>query len=483
MANVNIIINGAVLSVPEGATVLEAAKSAGIHIPTLCYLEKLDPHASCRMCVVEIEGARTLQHACATKVREGMVVRTDTEAVRASRKLTLELLLSDHNVDCHHCLRIGNSRCDDLDPVFCETCSFCDCVRDGFCELQALAREYKVDLLPFSQKHNVHKIDATTAIVRNPNKCVKCKRCVDICGKVQTVHNLCASGRGSGVLIGPAFGKAMSESSCIGCGRCVQVCPTGAIHALEHKDELLYYAHMDSVFSIAQVSEDAIPELERLLGRERGSVSFEQIAGSLRKMGVKYVANAELAEDIVKSKAEGLLDEAAGKGTVVISNNYAAQKFLVANYAELSDSFLFYPSANEEFGRLAKELALKKGTDAGRLKTFAVGGFGAAAVEVDDTSCVDIAINARELYRLMLSTGAEPKAARTAESCFDAERVSCGSYGRLLDKAEWNMEAELECFAVNANGRELRCAICHNLGQLRKAMEKREEFDIIRALA
>ena len=117
MANVNLTINGKALSVPAGTTILEAAKANDIYIPTLCFLKELDPHASCRMCVVEVEGARTFQHACAAKVREGMVVHTDTEAVRASRKLTLELLLSNHAVDCHHCLRIGSSRCDEDAPT------------------------------------------------------------------------------------------------------------------------------------------------------------------------------------------------------------------------------------------------------------------------------------------------------------------------------------------------------------------------------
>ena len=101
-------INGIAVEVEEGSTILQAAEKYGIHIPTLCYLKELDPRASCRMCVVEVEGARTFQHACAARVREGMVVHTDTEAVRASRKLTLELLLSNHAVDCHHCLRIGS---------------------------------------------------------------------------------------------------------------------------------------------------------------------------------------------------------------------------------------------------------------------------------------------------------------------------------------------------------------------------------------
>ena len=149
MENVNITINDRKLLIPTGSTILEAAAGAGIRIPTLCHLKDIDARANCRMCVVEVEKFRTFQPACATKVSEGMVVHTDTPAVRKSRKMTLELLLSRHAVDCHHCMRIGSSKCDDLDPKFCEMCFFCDCVRDGFCELQALSREYKVDKLPY----------------------------------------------------------------------------------------------------------------------------------------------------------------------------------------------------------------------------------------------------------------------------------------------------------------------------------------------
>ena len=119
---VKLTIDGREVLAPEGSTILEAAASVGIHIPTLCFLKEVEPHASCRMCVVEVEGARTFQHACAAKVREGMVVHTNTEAVYASRKLTLQLLLSNHAVDCHHCLRIGSSKCDDLDPRFWMCC-------------------------------------------------------------------------------------------------------------------------------------------------------------------------------------------------------------------------------------------------------------------------------------------------------------------------------------------------------------------------
>ena len=470
MANVNLTINGKALSVPAGSTILEAACANGIHIPTLCFLKELEPHASCRMCVVEVEGARTFQHACAAKVREGMVIHTDTEAVRVSRKLTLELLLSNHAVDCHHCLRIGSSRCDDLDPKFCEWCFFCDCVKDGFCELQALAREYKVDKLPFEQKHNTLPEDRSSVIVRNPNKCIKCKRCVDVCGKVQTVHNLTASGRGCEVTIGPAFGKPMAESECVGCGRCAEVCPTGAIYAAEHKDELVYYAHRDGIKTAATVSAALIPELERVLHRESGSVSLPEIVGALKKIGVDTVVDTAEAEEAARAQAETLLDKKLGQGKpVILTNSFAAKAFLEKSFPEKKDSFLFYDSALAVFGKAAGEYD----------KRFAFGPVGGDASECEKTRCVDIAVNSRELARIMIRTGAEPNPGRTANPEALGLPRSAGRYSRLLGVAAWNMDKEPECFEEGG----LRCVICRNLGQARKALAETDRYDVIRVIA
>lgn len=470
MANVNLTIDGKALSVPAGTTILEAARTNGIHIPTLCYLKELDPRASCRMCVVEVEGARTFQHACAARVREGMVVHTDTEAVRASRKLTLELLLSNHAVDCHHCLRIGSSKCDDLDPKFCEMCFYCDCVKDGFCDLQALAREYKVDVLPFAQKHNTLPIDKSSVIVRNPNKCVKCKRCVDVCGKVQTVHNLAASGRGCEVVIGPAYGKAMSDSDCIGCGRCVEVCPTGAIFAQEHKDELVYYAHRDGTKTAAMISADLLPELERVLKRESSSVRLNEIAGALKKIGVDAVYDTAELEDAARSQAETMLDECLPEGKpLILTNSFAAKAFLEKAFPDKKKSFLFYDSALAVFGRAAGDFD----------KRFAFGAVGGDAMECEKTDCVDIAVNPRELARIMIRTGSEPNPGRTAAcECLGLPKAS-GKYGTLLDKAQWNMKAEPEFFEQNG----LKCVICHNLGQARAILSGDATFDVIRVIA
>lgn len=471
MANVNVTIDGKALSVPAGTTILEAAKSSGIHIPTLCYLKELDPHASCRLCVVEVEGARTFQHSCAAKVREGMVVHTDTEAVRASRKLTLQLLLSNHAVDCHHCLRIGSSKCDDLDPRFCEMCFFCDCVKDGFCDLQALAREYKVDKLPFEQKHNTLPIDDSTVIVRNPNKCVKCKRCIDVCGKVQTVHNLAASGRGCEVSVGPAFGKAMCDSDCIGCGRCVEVCPTGAIYAAEHKDELVYYAHRDGVKTAAVVSRELLGELERVMKRAPGSVSLAEIAGALKKIGIDEVYDAADAEEAVKAQVEELLEKKLkDRKSVILTNSFAAKAFLEKNFAARKDSFLFYDSPLACFGKAKKESFDK---------LFAFGPIGSDAAECEKTGCVDVAVNPRELARIMIRTGSEPNPKRTADFAkLDGQKAS-GRFGRLLENADWNMDKEPEVFELDG----LRCVICHNLGQARRALTGDSGFDVIRVIA
>lgn len=141
--------------------------------------------------MTEVDGMRNLQPACATAVREGMHIQPMSQRVVASRKTTLELILTDHAVDCHHCLCIGSSRCDSLAPELCEMCFFYDCVRDSFCELQALAREYKVDQLPYEIEADRHRLDdSLDSVIRNANKCIKCRPCVDIRDKVQHVHNL-----------------------------------------------------------------------------------------------------------------------------------------------------------------------------------------------------------------------------------------------------------------------------------------------------
>ena len=466
MERVNLTINGKSVTAPKGSTILEAAESAGIRIPTLCFYKGLEPGAGCGLCEVEAEDFQTPLRACAFKVREGMVIRTDTDALQAGRKLRLQKLLSRHPVDCDHCLRIGSSKWADFDPKFCETCFFCDCVREGFCELQALAHAYGIDVLPFEIIPGDQPLDATTAIVRNPNKCIDCRRCVKVCNQVQTVNNLKAVKDGVALV----SGATMAESDCVGCGRCVQVCPTGALFAREHKDELVCYAHRDGVRTAAAVSAALIPELERVLHLAPGSVTLGEIVGALKKIGVDTVFDTAEAEDAARAQAEKLLDEKLGQGKpVILTNSFAARAFLEKNYPDKQDSFLFYDSALAVFGRAAGDYD----------KRFAFGPVGGDAAECEKTRCVDIAVNARELARIMIRTGSEPHPGRTAEADKLGLPASAGRCSRLLGEADWNMGFEPERFEENG----LRCVICHNLGQARRALAETDCCDVIRVIA
>lgn len=476
MAMVTVTINGKVLSVPAGITVLQAARDNKIDIPTLCFMEKLDPHASCRMCVVEVEGARTLQHACATKVRDGMVVNTDTDKVRASRKMTLELLLSDHNVDCHHCLRQGASKCDDLDPRLCESCFFCDCERDGFCQLQTLAREYKVDVLPFTQKHNAHVIDATTAIVRNPNKCIKCKRCMDVCSKVQNVFNLSAAGRGCDVVIAPALGKTMAESSCIGCGRCAEVCPTGAIFIKEHKDEALYHAHAYNTETVCMLSDSVLPELEKLYRLPAGSLKVGQTAAALKKIGIDHIYSEANVRNAVNAANAVKLDERMNdSGCIIYTDTPAAKKFMLKTYPELTESCVFGTDVLSAFAN--EVIAAKHG--AKRYMVSAENGF---AQEAAETGAVDFFINSRELYRIFLRTGGAPQRRSAVETEKLFNSGNCGRYSELFADNSWEIGGEATEILLHENGRELRTLICHNPAQFKTALERISEYDIIKII-
>lgn len=419
MANVQLMINGKSISVPTGTTILEAAEQNGIKIPTLCSLKKMDPRANCRMCVVEVEKSRAFQPACATKVTDGMAVRTDTPALRETRKMTLQLILSHHAVDCHHCLRIGSSKCEDLDPTFCEMCFFCDCVRDGFCKLQSLAREYGVDVLPYEIEADSHPIDTSLgSVTRNPNKCIKCRRCVDVCCEVQTVHTLSMQYRGSKMEVTPALGKALAESPCVRCGRCVTVCPTGSVFMQEHKDELIYAGHQYGVTSVAQLDPNILPELENLFKMPAGALTLERVAAGLKKIGIDYVMSDDEAQALSAAKGATAVKAKLSKvkGPIILTNSFAAQNFIVQYFSDLTENVVVYPSAQHIFGAYVKEkFAAAHKLDAFKLRTIVISNDNENGAEAHETGCVDYSLNARELYRIFMRTGGNMNTLRDTE--------------------------------------------------------------------
>lgn len=476
MSSVNITINDKPVSAAQGSTILDAAASAEIRIPTLCFLKGLDATANCRICVVEVEGSRTFQPACATKVSEGMAIRTDTPAIKQSRKNTLQLLLARHSVDCHHCLRIGGSKCHSLDPTFCEMCFFCDCVRDGFCELQALAREYEVDALPYKLEPELYPIDTSTgSVMLNPNKCVKCRRCLEVCSNVQTVHALSLVKRGSELQVRPALGKPLAESTCVQCGRCAEVCPTGAIHILEQKDELLYHTHSYMTTTIAQVSDDVLDELAELSKMKRWQLDIRHVVAGLKKIGVDYVVTEEAALSRGQAAAAEYLagHAASAERPIILTSSHAAAQFVTRFFPSLSEDMFCYDSAQQAFGKLVggnwqQEIELEAQK---KIVTISVTANNDNEGEAVKNGSVDYVLNARELYRIFLRTGVNLKKMYPVAPdrmgipiCLDS------SMTQLFAPTVWEIGSSIEELDVVIGGKEVKTAVGKTLGHARKLL-------------
>ena len=217
---INLTIDNIPVTVPEGTTVLEAARSAGIKIPSLCFLKDVNEIGSCRICVVEVKGARSLMASCVYPVSEGMEVKTNTPRVRHSRQLSLELILSNHRMDCL-------------------TCS-----RNAQCELRQLAADLGIDAVRYANDELLPRIEDTALhLVRDNSKCILCRRCVATCRKLQEVGVIGPNDRGFHTHIGCAFDRDLSEVDCVSCGQCIVSCPTGALAEKDSTAEVLAALH------------------------------------------------------------------------------------------------------------------------------------------------------------------------------------------------------------------------------------------------
>jgi iron-only hydrogenase group A len=272
---VNLTINGSPVQAAEGSTVLLAARQAGIQIPTLCYLENVQAIGACRLCMVEIEGARTLIPACVAPVTEGMKVSTRTQRVRDARKTVMELLMSDHAGDC-------------------KTCD-----RNDDCEFQALARDLGIRQVSWPGAVNPSHIDTSTpALVRDTGKCVLCRRCVTLCNAVQDVGALFPQHRGFKTVVGPAFGGDLDTVTCVQCGQCSAVCPVGAIS--EHDETGKAWAALDNPVKFVVVQ--TAPAIRAALGEEFGFAPGTLVTGkmtaALRRLGFDGVFDTNFTADL-----------------------------------------------------------------------------------------------------------------------------------------------------------------------------------------
>ena len=270
-----ITIDGIETEVPEETTILHAARGIGVHIPTLCYLEGVQAIGACRVCLVEVEGAKTLVASCVTPVSDGMKVHTNTRRVRQARRTVVELLLSDHEGDCQ------------------------TCQRNDDCELQALARELNIrDVKYVGEKSRKIEDTSTPALTRDTGKCILCRRCVTVCGEVQGVAALFPQHRGFKTVIGPAFCNDLDTVVCVQCGQCASVCPVGAITEKDQIDEVWAALDDPGKHVVVQTAPAIRAALGECFGYPAGTLVTGKMVSALRRLGFDGVFDTEFAADL-----------------------------------------------------------------------------------------------------------------------------------------------------------------------------------------
>ena len=270
----NITINGRQMTVEDGITIIEAAKQCGISIPSLCYLEGVHQFGSCRICVVEVEGAKTLMPSCVTKVSEGMVVHTNTERVRRARKVLYELLLSDHSKDC------------------------LSCNRNQSCELQQLGKQLGIEATRFEGKRSDCFVDISVAITRDMTKCVLCRRCVTACNEIQGVGIINAQDRGFKTVISPALGYEIGNVNCTFCGQCTVVCPVGALKETDSIQKVWAALGDKSKRVVVQTAPAVRVAIGEEFGYEPGTRVTGKLAAALHALGFADVFDTNFAADL-----------------------------------------------------------------------------------------------------------------------------------------------------------------------------------------
>ena len=393
MEMINCKINGIAVSVPKGSTILEAARAAGVTIPTLCYLKDINEIGACRICVVEATGARGLVTACVYPVAEGMEVQTNTAKVQQARKTTLELILSTHEKKC------------------------LSCVRSGDCELQKMCRDYGIEDADRYEGFRPHyELDTSTAhLVRDNNKCILCRRCVAAC-RQQYVSVIGANDRGIDTHIGTPFEKALNDVPCVSCGQCITVCPTGALTEKDDTDKVWAALADKSKHVVVQTAPSIRATLGECFGMPIGTNVEGKMVAALRRLGFAKVFDTDFAADLtIVEEANEFVNRVKTGGVLpmITSCSPGWVKFAEYYYPDQLDHLSTCKSPQQMGGVVIKTYyAEKMGIDPKDIvsvsimpctaKKFEVGRDDEAAAGVAD---VDIALTTRELARMIERCG------------------------------------------------------------------------------
>ncbi len=442
MENINLKINGLDVSAPAGSTILEAAHLAGIRIPTLCYLKEINEIGACRMCVVEVKGARNLVAACVHPINEGMEVYTSTPKLIESRKKTLQLLLSNHDKKCLSCVRSGN------------------------CELQQLCHEYGVEDEDFYEgEMNHYELDDSAAhMVRDNNKCILCRRCVAVCEKTQGIGVIGTNNRGFATMIGSAFGMGLGETSCVSCGQCIAVCPTGAIYEKDYTKQILEAIADPEKYVVVQTAPSVRAGLGEEFGYPMGTDVEGKMAAALRRIGFDKVFDTDWAADLtIMEEATELLGRIKNGGVLpmITSCSPGWIKYCEHYFPDMTENLSTCKSPQQMFGAMLKTyFAEKEGIDPKKIVSVSVMPCTAKKFEIgrDDQSAagvpdVDIAITTRELARLIKRCGIEFTA--LPDEGFDNPMGESTGAGVIFGATGGVMEAALRTAVETLTGEEL----------------------------
>ena len=442
---VNIKINGMPLSVPKDSTILEAARYAGIQIPTLCYLKEINAIGACRICVVEVKGAKSLVAACVYPVNEGMEILTHSQKVYASRKITLELILSTHKKECLSCVRSGN------------------------CELQKLCHDFKVEDEHRYEGSNPEwpKDDSAVHMVRDDNKCILCRRCVAAYSKWQGIGVIGPNERGFNTHIACAFEQNLSEVACVSCGQCIVVCPTGAIYEKDQTKEVWRALHDPTKHVVVQTAPSIRATLGEAFGMPIGTNVTGKMVAALRRMGFEKVFDTDLAADMtIVEEAHELVERIQNGGVLpmITSCSPGWVNYCEHYFPDMIPNLSTCKSPQQMFGATVKTwYAQKMGWDPKDIFVVGIMPCTAKKFEVrrdnEDAAGsgipdVDISLTTRELARMIDRAGIDFTA--LPDEDFDSAMGESTGAGVIFGATGGVMEAALRTAAEWVGGKPLQ---------------------------
>ena len=484
---VNVIIDGKNLQVHKASTVLLAARKAGIKVPSLCYHPELRPEGACRICVVEVEGVRTLVASCVYPVSEGMVVHTNTPRVRRARQAIVELMLANHPPDCLFCVRNQN------------------------CELQNISADLGMKRSRFEGERKIHPLDDNNpSLVRDQSKCILCGRCIRVCAERQGTSVYSFINRGFHTTVSPAFGNGLDKSTCTFCGQCSSICPTGAIVEKDETESVWDILSDKTKHVIVQTAPSVRVGLGEMLGLEPGSIVTGKMVAALRHMGFAKVFDTDFAADLtIMEEASELVHRIQNGGTLPMTTSCSPGwvNFVEMNFPDLLEHVSTAKSPMSMFGAVAKSYyAEKMGIDPKDIVSVAIMPCTAKKYEAkrpemenDGTRNIDYVLTTREFGRMIKEIGIDFNKIKEEE--FDSligygsgaghifgitggvmEAALRTAYetitGKTLETIEFKEVRGLTTFreaTIKIGNLDLKVAVIHTLEEARKVMERVSE--------